>query len=165
MALVLASGCATGYNQSNFLGGFTDTQLSPEVFRVTFTGNGYTKPERAADFALLRASELCLSNGFPYFALLDAQSGGKTATYMTPGTATTTGSGNFQGTRSGNQVRGSYNYGSTTTYDPGQTITWFKPETGLIVRGFKDKPDDMFTFDAAFLEQSIKTRYKIKAKQ
>lgn len=164
LASVLISGCATGYNKDGLFGGFTETQLAPDLFRVTFKGNAYTSRERVADFALLRASELCQSNGFPYFAIVAGQSGGKTESYTTAGTSQTTGSGNYQGTRIGSNVLGSYNYSSTTTYQPGQTFTMFKPETGLLVQGFKEKPKDIFTFDAAFLARSIKDRYGIADK-
>jgi len=53
-------GCATGYHQNGFTGGFSETRLAPDVFRITFRGNGYTSAERAQDFALLHASELVL---------------------------------------------------------------------------------------------------------
>ena len=48
--------------------------------------------------------------------------------------------------------------------DPGQTITWYKPGTGLLVQGFKEKPADIYTFDAAFLQRSIKDRYGVQDK-
>ena len=45
-------------------GGFTESQLDTNVFRVTFKGNGYTSPDRAEDMALLRSAELALQHGF-----------------------------------------------------------------------------------------------------
>lgn len=161
-ALGLLCGCATGYNHSGLFGGFSDTQLAPDVFRVTFKGNGYTSRERTADFALLRAAELCQTNGFPFFAVVTGQSGGTASSYTTPSTAYTTGSGSYQGVATGNTISGSYSYAGTTTYNPGQTFTWFKPETGLLVQGFKEKPDGIYTFDSTFLVKSIKDRYNIK---
>ncbi len=70
-SLWFLSGCATSYQQKGFTGGYSETQLAPDVFRVNFQGNGYTSSERAQDFALLRAAELSLERGFRYFALLD----------------------------------------------------------------------------------------------
>ncbi len=54
-SLWFLSGCATSYQQRGFAGGYSETQLAPDVFRVNFEGNGYTSSERAQDFALLRA--------------------------------------------------------------------------------------------------------------
>ena len=53
-------GCATAYQPQGLSGGFTETQLAPDVWRVSFSGNGYTKGERAEDFAMLRSAELTL---------------------------------------------------------------------------------------------------------
>lgn len=71
VALLLAS-CATGYGQKSFFsGGFEDTQLGPDIFRVSFSGNDSTSMARTKDFALLRSAELALGNGYPYFVVVD----------------------------------------------------------------------------------------------
>jgi hypothetical protein len=160
--LLLASGfplwflssCATSYQQKGFTGGYSETQLAPDVFRVNFEGNGYTSSERAQDFALLRAAELSLERGFKYFALLDESSSSKLSTLTTPGSAYTTGSAYG----SGNYAT----YSGYTTYTPGQTYLISKPHTGLLVRGFTNKPNDIYTFDAEFLRQSLKQKYNLR---
>ncbi len=38
--------------------------------RVSFSGNGLTSPEIAYDYALLRASDLTMANGYAYFAIV-----------------------------------------------------------------------------------------------
>ena len=148
------SGCATSYQQKGFTGGYSETQLAPDVFRVNFAGNGYTSSDRAQDFALLRAAELSLERGFRYFALLDESSSNELSTFTTTGSAYTTGS-----------VHGSGNsatYSGHTTYTPGQTDLIAKPRTGLLIRGFIDKPNDIYTFDAEFLQQSVKRKYNLQ---
>jgi hypothetical protein len=65
----LLAACATAYQQKGLTGGFDETQLDRDVFRVTFKGNGYTAPERATDLALLRCAEITLANGHKYFAV------------------------------------------------------------------------------------------------
>jgi hypothetical protein len=45
-------GCATGYQAQGFTGGFDETQLSPNVYRVTFKGNGYTRPNERRPCAI-----------------------------------------------------------------------------------------------------------------
>jgi hypothetical protein len=38
---------------------------------------------------------------------------------------------------------------------------YLKAPTGLLIKGFQTKPDGFISFDAGFLEQSIKTKYGI----
>jgi hypothetical protein len=52
-------------------GGFSELQLSSDVYRVAFRGNGYTSPDRVIDFALLRAAELTLLQGARYFVVVN----------------------------------------------------------------------------------------------
>lgn len=153
-SLWVLNGCATSYQQKGFTGGYSETQLAPDVFRVNFQGNGYTSAERAQDFALLRAAELSLERGFKYFALLDEASSNKLSTFTTPGSAYTTGSAYG----SGNYAT----YSGHTTYTPGQTFLISKPHTGVLVRGFTNKLDDIYTFDAEFLRQSLKRKYNVQ---
>lgn len=147
------SGCATAYQQQGFSGGYSETQLAPDVFRVNFKGNGYTSAERTQDFALLRAAESSLEKGFRYFALLDGSASSKTSTFITPGSSTTTGS--FSG------VGNSVSYSGQSTYTPGQMFFISKPEAGLLVKGFTTQPKDVYTFDAEFLRQSLKRKYNL----
>ena len=69
---ILVTSCATAYRKVGLTGGFSETQLSENVFQVSFRGNGYTSRERASDFALLRSSELSLLNGYRYFIIIEA---------------------------------------------------------------------------------------------
>jgi hypothetical protein len=154
LSLMLIVGCATPYQSKGYRGGFSETQLTPDVFRVSFRGNGYTSGERAEDFAMLRAAELSLTNGYNYFALIDETSSTTTQSYTTADESHTTGAVSTYGN---NAV-----YSSSTTHTPGQTYTFYKPGTGLLVRGYKTKPNGIFTFDAEFLQQSLKKKYGIE---
>ena len=95
-----------------------------------------------------------LENDLPYFAVLDETNETQVGTYTTAGTSTTTGTVNSYGNYA--------TYSGYTTHNPSQTYTFYKPKTGLLVRGFKSKSEDIFTFDAAFIARSIKTKYKIE---
>src|SRR5204862_5042008 len=138
-------GCATPYQSGGFGGGFSDTQLALDIFRVNFRGNGYTSPERAQDFALLRASELALQHGFAHFAIIDQHNSTRVQSYTTPGTAQTTayGTGSSQGNIYLNPYGGTYagnsefSMNAPTTYTPPQTHVFFKPQTGLLIKGFQ----------------------------
>jgi len=71
----LLAGCATEFTPSSGGDGYSETQLSPTSFQVTFRGNTKTTPERAHDFALLRAAEIALSNKCTHFAVISATAG------------------------------------------------------------------------------------------
>jgi hypothetical protein len=169
-ALSFVLGCATPYQSTAFRGGFSETALAPDLFRIVFRGNAFTPRERAQDFALLRASELTIQNGFTCFAIIDEQSSTTMHTITEPGSAHTTASGT--GYSSGNvylnPYGGSYsgtsttNIQATTTYTPPQTHVFYKPKTGLFIRAFRDKPEGIVTFDAIFLQQSLKQKYGIQ---
>ena len=153
--LAFLAGCATGYQKHGFTGGFSETQLGENIFKVTFKGNAYTSPERASDFTLLRSAELVLENGFKYFIIVDSEKYTKTGAYTTPTTSYTTGSA--YGT-------GNYAYGSaTTTTSGGQTYFYSKPRSTNTIVGFKEKPSiEGLLYDAAFIVKSIKGKYEIK---
>jgi hypothetical protein len=146
--------CATPYQSKTFGGGFSDTQLAPDVFRIYFRGNAFTSMERAQDFALLRAADLAQQEGFSYFAVIDEKSATSVQTLTMPGHSYTTGSafaaGNFA------------TYSGQTTYYPGQTFNFYKPKTGLLIRCFVRKPDGIYAFDAAFMERSIIQKYGLE---
>lgn len=63
LAFAFLASCATGYHSKGFSGGWSSTELGRGVYRITFSGNGRTDSERATDFALLRAADLCRQIG------------------------------------------------------------------------------------------------------
>lgn len=68
-AATLAS-CATPYQQSGLTGGADVRELRPDVYRVTFQGNGYTTRETVQVYWLNRCAELALEKGFAGFEIL-----------------------------------------------------------------------------------------------
>jgi len=68
-AVGLAS-CATPYAQSGLTGGFDVQELRPDVFRVSFQGNGYTSRETVQVYWLYRCAQLALEKGFGGFEIL-----------------------------------------------------------------------------------------------
>jgi hypothetical protein len=71
LIMISVVSCSTGYKSSGFSGGYTETQLSENAFKVRFKGNGYTSRERASDFCLLRCAEITELNGFTHFIIVD----------------------------------------------------------------------------------------------
>jgi hypothetical protein len=68
-AVTLVS-CATPYQQSGLTGGFDVKELRPDVFRVSFQGNGFTTRESVQVYWLNRCAELALEKGFTGFEIL-----------------------------------------------------------------------------------------------
>ncbi len=70
--IALLASCATMYQPEGPTGGFSETRLGENIWRVSFKGNGFTSPERATDFAMLRSAEVCLSSGYRYFIVAES---------------------------------------------------------------------------------------------
>jgi len=75
---------ATGSSAAN-RGGYSDTQIESNRFRVSFSGNTLTSRETVERYLLYRAAELTVQNGFDYFVLSDRDTEKKSQTYRTPG--------------------------------------------------------------------------------
>ncbi|MBR0720678.1 CC0125/CC1285 family lipoprotein [Bradyrhizobium manausense] len=68
-AAILVS-CSTPYQQSGFTGGSDVKELRPDVYRVTFQGNGYTTRESVQVYWLYRSAQLAVEKGFAGFEIL-----------------------------------------------------------------------------------------------
>ncbi len=147
-------GCATSYKPEGYGGGFNESQLDTNIFKVSFRGNGWTHIERAEDLALLRSAELTLKNGFSHFIIVDGQTREERRTYTTPSQSYTT----ANATTSGNSA---YGLAQTTTYG-GQTHSSSRPTTTNTIMCFKDKPDiEGHVYDAKFICNSLGQKYDV----
>lgn len=126
--LFLFAACATPYQPSGLAGGFTDSQLDANTFRVGFRGNGYTPRETVEDYLLYRCAELTVERGFDHFVILGSDTEAKTGSFTT-GSAT---------------AYGNWAYGT------GQTFQFTKYGATAMIKTFKGpKPADVATaFDA-----------------
>jgi hypothetical protein len=149
LVLTLLTACATTYQPQAFTGGYSQTQLAENVFKVTFKGNAHLDRETASDYALLRSAEVTLENGFKYFVIVDAQQYSKNLSYTTP---TTT-----YGSAYGN---GGYAQGIATTYG-GQSFLFSKPTSTNVIICLNEKPDS-FVYEAEFIVRSIKQKYQMR---
>lgn len=156
-ACFAVSACATQYQRQGFSGGYTETQLDNNVYRVSFRGNGYTSAERAADFNLLRCAELTLQNGYKYFAVVEGREGTNYSTYTTPTQTYTTGSAYV----AGNAV---YGNATTTTYG-GRTFVFAKPSSTNTIIMLRERNEIAgMTYDAKFLYNSLSSKYEVGRK-
>lgn len=150
LTAALLNGCVTKYQRQGFSGGYRETMLGTNMFRVVFNGNGYTSPDRIQDFALLRCSELTLNAGYSYFKVLTEDDRPSVSTWTQNGYASTSG-----------HISSSGYFTAETTYTPAATENIIKPRSAYLIRCYSDKPN-FFVFDAHFLKNSITNRYNLK---
>lgn len=61
--LIFLISCATPYQKSGFTGGYTDYQMSEDVFKVKFRGNVLVDLDTTKRYALVRAAEITIEQG------------------------------------------------------------------------------------------------------
>lgn len=66
-------------------GGYSDTQIEANRFKVSFSGNDLTSRETVERYLLLRAAELTLSQGDDWFEAVDRSTDRKTEVFTEPG--------------------------------------------------------------------------------
>lgn len=67
-ALALAGCSATAYK-----GGYGDSQVSQNVFKIDTRVNGFSPRQRAEEIAMLRASEITCLKGYQYFDVISEE--------------------------------------------------------------------------------------------
>lgn len=139
-AVVVLSGCATAYQAKGFTGGFSETLLAPDTFKVQFSGNGYTSAERASDFVILRAADKSMELGCNYFGVASEANGASV------------GSASF----------GTAGWGRGGAWGFSNTIPVVKPHTALLVKCFRDQQPGVNLLDAHFVDRSIRSKYGLK---
>jgi len=72
LVFISLMGCVTPYQSSGIIGGYSEKQISPTVWRITFDGNGYTSRETVQTYWLYRAAELTLQKGYDSFEVLNS---------------------------------------------------------------------------------------------
>lgn len=72
LALVAcATAVGTAYAPADSRGyGYAATRIEGDRFRVSFAGDGATPAEIAEDYALLRAAEIAIENGYDWFRVV-----------------------------------------------------------------------------------------------
>ncbi len=155
-AVFLFSSCATGYHPLDHGTGYSDSQVAPDEFRVSFRGNGNTSPQKADDFVLLRAAQVTRQHGFPWFAVLDVTNTSSVRPYTSqfryyaaplPSPYSPYGSGaDFVGSYVTSERHGVY----------------VRPGSTLLIKGYATKPEKPFTYDAKALEQSLGAKYHLQ---
>ncbi|MFI4966823.1 MAG: CC0125/CC1285 family lipoprotein [Caulobacterales bacterium] len=92
-ALVLAAGLSACVSPTPYqpaargnatAGGYSETRIEPNRWRVNFSGNSMTSRATVEGYLLFRAAELTLQNGDDWFSIVDRHTDDKTRTYVQP---------------------------------------------------------------------------------
>jgi len=133
-------------------GGYSETKLGADVYRVSFTGDTYTPPVVATDYALLRSADVALGQGFPYFAIVNGADVVQVGQVTTPSTTSTT-----------YETRGNTLYEVKTTR-PGTTYTTATPSSSNTVVLYKNRPANskVLIYDAREIYSQLTKKYGVK---
>jgi hypothetical protein len=153
---LLVSACVTPYAPKGLLGGFSDMALAPDIYKVTFNGNGYTSQDTVQSYTLRRCAEIAVNHGFNYFILLAGNSSVERGYISSPTTIQSNSYGSFQGSGNiyGNPYYNNYSYtGSSynhtfTTVNPGFVDEINKHSTTVIIKLLKSNKNVPMAFDA-----------------
>lgn len=153
LAAIALSACATSYQSKGLTGGFDETQLDKNVFRITFTGNGYTKSDRAEEMALLRSAQVALKHGFTHFSIVEGKTNTEYGSFTSPNISTTTGTVSTFGNTS---------YVNARTTGGAQTFIVRRPSATNTIVCFNGKPEATgFFYDAQFIFSSLGKKYGV----
>lgn len=88
-AALAACGTATPYQPvgaptSQGYGGYSDVQIQPDRWRVTFSGNDLTSRETVETYLLYRAAELTVQSGYDWFTTTQRSTDATTQVYTYP---------------------------------------------------------------------------------
>jgi hypothetical protein len=127
-------------------GGYTETEVQPGLFLVHFIGNQSTSAGRAADFALLRAADVCLQRGRTYMQVGGLATRSLQSGYL-PGSSATT------------VVPTGADSPPTVTAETSPPTLLSSPESGLVVSCVETKQEG--SWDAAYLARAVRAKYSL----
>lgn len=138
--LISLAACATPYEQARkpTAEGYFDTNLQDKVYDVTFNGNSDTNFKIAKDYALLRAAEVCLENGYQTFQIINTEN--NSIEDMSVSTHTV-------------KYSTGYSYSYSTVSESNE------PQISIVV--LCSPANDLF-FKAQDLKDSLRAKYRIK---
>ena len=130
------SGCGTPYGT---MGGFSEFQLAPDIYRVSFSPYGYISWDLAYQAGLLRCATLTIQNGYRYFGVLAIENYGSVNSFSLPRSGYTYGTANAHGF-----------YNAHTAYNPLPSFSILSPIPVLTIRLLRN-PIPGVTLDAGVI--------------
>jgi hypothetical protein len=139
------SGCGTPYGT---MGGFSELQLAPDIYRVSFSPYGYISWDLAYQAGLLRCAALTIQNGYRYFGVLTIENYGSVSGFSLPGNGYTYGTADAHGF-----------YSSNTGYNPPPSFSILWPIPVLTIRLLRN-PIPGVTLDAGVIRNKGMTEIR-----
>ena len=124
--------------------GYSEYRIEPGRYRITFRGGPGAPPQQVADYALLRAADLAVAEGYDWFQVADRFSEGRPDTGPRIGVGL--GGGDF-GRRSGVSL----GLGTSFNLGGGPAIA----STLEVVMGRGERPRGADSYDARALRRSL----------
>ena len=142
--LVALVGCRSGPLYRPYDGdiGYSQTQLTPDTWEISFNGGSRTAPSHATYLATVRAAEVAAEHDRPHFRIENVNRHDLIRQRYDPGTHDT-----YYYTDSKGRVQ------TYTTYTPGSTLTYTVPVSTLIVK-LLDEPIEGSLETRALLEEA-----------
>jgi len=154
----------TSYVPLDKAGGYSETQLTEDRWRVNFHGNAHTPRERVWDFCMLRCAEVTRDAGYHYFLMTEIGADDSVASRTSTSSGYTqgrsTGSVNVYPTYQGG-ASGSYSgtYKGYTTPPVTTTSTHVSPGLWMIIKCLHEEPPTKDAYDAEIIAQSVRQKY------
>ena len=127
--------------------GYSEFRIENDRYRITFQGGSSAAPQQVMDFALMRAADLAIANGFDWFQVAD-RSVHPTSSGSNSRVSFGVGGASF-GSRS------SVGVGVGTGFDLGGSSYGSPVATIEVVMGKGRKPESVDAYDAHALRQSM----------
>lgn len=166
--LLLVAGCATQtpYKpaEARDKEGYTETRLGENRYRISFVGNSATPAETVKDYALLRAAELTLQEGYSWFSVAERDKDEKQRASTSVGTGFSTPGFTSVYQRCGVlrcQTAVSYTPGFSTGFGVSSTTTTSSYKYSFeVFMGKPPMPKDVNNYDARELVSSLRQLLK-----
>lgn len=71
VAAIWLAACTPPYQPLGLMGGYSEVPLNDDTILVAFHWTRFSSPDRIMDLLLLRAAEVALDRGAPYFVVLE----------------------------------------------------------------------------------------------
>ena len=158
---VLLAACTpkpTPYQPLGKKGGYEETRLKENVYRISFRGNRYTRETAVIDYLYLRSAELTRDAGFSHFVIV--QDYGKTQGAVAPRSGFSIGLGFSSGIRR----RSAFGVGGHLPFSPGYGTVVDYHLGVLVIRmmNAEEAKEEKDVLDVDFLLKSIHEKFAKK---
>ncbi|AKH68763.1 hypothetical protein IMCC21906_01084 [Spongiibacter sp. IMCC21906] len=78
---ILVAGCSSSYKPMSASGGYAEQKINDNTWQVSYEGRSSSDAVEIKDYAVLRAAELCIEQGYSKFTLTSINDTSRVKTY------------------------------------------------------------------------------------